>query len=75
LGKKLKTTDRIFEFVNSCEEPVPIKDIQAQLGLVAGIVSGSLASLCRSGRLVREKREITNGNGPKLRWVYFVKKD
>jgi hypothetical protein len=71
----MKTTDRIFELVNSCDEPVTLADIQAQLELTAGIVSGSLASLCRSGRLLRDRREVSNVNGPKMRWVYWAKKD
>jgi DNA-binding transcriptional regulator GbsR (MarR family) len=71
----LRTTDRIYEIIAASIEPVTLAEIQKNLDVSAGIVSGSLASLCRSKRLQREKREITNGNGPKLRWVYFLKKD
>ena len=70
----MKTTDRIFELV-AASGPVTLAEIQKNIELAAGIVSGSLASLCRSKRLLREKREVSNGNGPKMRWVYWVKKD
>jgi predicted transcriptional regulator len=71
----MRTTDRIFELVLASMEPVTLKEIQDKLEIQAGIVSGSLASLCRAGRLLREKREKTNGTGPKMRWVYWAKKD
>lgn len=71
----MRTTDRIYELVLASTEPITLKEIQDQLEITAGIVSGSLASLCRSGRLSRDKREKTSGNGPKMRWVYWVKKD
>ena len=66
----MKTTDRIFELVSNSTEAVTLKQLQDQLELKPGIVSGSLASLCRAGRLSREKVEKTNGNGPKLQWAY-----
>jgi predicted transcriptional regulator len=56
--------------VANATEPVTLKQLQDQLELKPGIVSGSLASLCRAGRLSREKIEKTNGNGPKLQWAY-----
>jgi predicted transcriptional regulator len=56
--------------VANATEPVTLKQLQDQLELKPGIVSGSLASLCRVGRLSREKVEKTNGNGPKLQWAY-----
>jgi predicted transcriptional regulator len=56
--------------VANATEPVTLKQLQDQLDLKPGIVSGSLASLCRAGRLSREKIEKTNGNGPKLQWAY-----
>lgn len=71
----MRTTDKIYELVLSSTEPMSLKEIQDKLEITAGIVSGSLASLCRAGRLCREKRERTNGAGPKLRWVYWCKKD
>lgn len=71
----MRTTDRIYELVLASTEPMTLKEIQDKLEITGGIVSGSLASLCRHGRLSREKREVTNGNGPKMRWVYWVKKD
>lgn len=66
----MKTTDRIFDIVSQSQEPVTLKQLQDQLEIKPGIVSGSLASLCRSGRLSREKIEKTNGNGPKMQWAY-----
>lgn len=70
----MRTTDRIYELVLASAEPMTLKEIQDKLEITGGIVSGSLASLCRHGRLAREKREVTNGNGPKMRWVYWAKK-
>jgi predicted transcriptional regulator len=71
----MKTTDRIYELVLASVEPVTLKEIRDKLEIQGGIVSGSLASLCRTGRLLREKREKTNETGPKMRWVYWAKKD
>jgi predicted transcriptional regulator len=71
----MKTTDRIYELVLASAEPVTLKEIRDKLEIQGGIVSGSLASLCRTGRLLREKREKTNETGPKMRWVYWAKKD
>jgi predicted transcriptional regulator len=71
----MKTTDKIYELVAASTEPVTLAQIQKNLELAAGVVSGSLASLCRSQRLMREKREVTNDNGPKMRWVYWAKKN
>lgn len=70
----MRTTDRIYELVLAAAEPMTLKEIQDQLEITAGIVSGSLASLCRSGRLLRERKERNGSNGPKMRWVYWVKK-
>ena len=66
----MKTTDRIYELVSNSSEAVTLKQLQDQLELKPGIVSGSLASLCRSGRLAREKTEVNGANGPKIRWTY-----
>ena len=66
----MRTTERIYVMVANATEPVTLKQLQDQLELKPGIVSGSLASLCRAGRLSREKVEKTNGNGPKLQWAY-----
>ena len=66
----MRTTERIYDMVANATEPVTLKQLQDQLELKPGIVSGSLASLCRAGRLSREKVEKTNGNGPKLQWAY-----
>ena len=71
----MRTTERIYDMVANATEPVTLKQLQDQLELKPGIVSGSLASLCRAGRLSREKVEKTNGNGPKLQWAYSCKKN
>jgi predicted transcriptional regulator len=70
--KHMKNTDKIFDFVNFADEPVTMKQLQDALEMKPGILSGSLASLCKSGRLTREKVERTNGNGPKMQWAYKV---
>lgn len=70
--KQMKNTDKIFDFINSADDLVTMKQLQDALEMKPGILSGSLASLCKSGRLVREKIERTNGNGPKMQWAYKV---
>jgi DNA-binding HxlR family transcriptional regulator len=70
--KQMKNTDKIFDFINSATDPVTMKQLQDGLDMKPGILSGSLASLCKSGRLTREKVERTNGNGPKMQWAYTV---
>lgn len=72
--KAMKTTDRIFDLVSTSTELMTLKQMQDQLELKPGIVSGSLASLVKSGRLTREKVERSNGNGPKMQWAYGVAK-
>ena len=71
----MKTTDRIFAMVSEATEPMTLKQLQDGLELKPGIVSGSLTSLCKSGKLIREKVERTNGNGPKQQWAYSCKKE
>lgn len=68
----MRTTDRIYEMIAGSTEPVTLKQLQDQLELKPGILSGSLASLVKSGRLMREKVERTNGNGPKMQWAYKI---
>lgn len=70
--KHMKNTDKIFDHINSASDLVTMKQLQDALEMKPGILSGSLASLCKSGRLVREKIERTNGNGPKMQWAYKV---
>ena len=70
----MKTTDRIYQIVVNSSEPVTFKQLQDPLELKAGVLSGSLASLVKSGRLSRVKAERTNSNGPKMQWVYSVAK-
>jgi hypothetical protein len=66
----LKTTDRILEVITASPEPVTLKQIQVQLGLSPGILSGSLVHLCKSNRVAREKIERSSGTGPKQQWCY-----
>lgn len=66
----MRTTDRIYEIVASATEPMTLKQIQDQIDLTPGILSGSLASLVKSKRLTRERVERTNGTGPKMQWAY-----
>lgn len=68
----MKTTDRIYDMISKSTEPMTLKQLQDPLDIKPGVLSGSLASLVKSGRLVREKVERTNGNGPKMQWAYTV---
>ncbi len=68
--KKLKTTDKIVEFITAQNRPVSLKEIQEALELKPNLVAGFLVSLCKSNRLCREKMERVNGNGPKMQWFY-----
>ena len=68
--KKLKTTDKIVEFITAQNRPVSLKEIQEALELKPNLVAGFLVSLCMSNRLSREKLERVNGNGPKMQWFY-----
>ena len=52
----MKTTDRIFAMVSEATEPMTLKQLQDGLELKPGIVSGSLTSLCKSGKLPRKGR-------------------
>lgn len=70
----MKTTDRIYDMVANSTEPMTLKQLQDPLELKPGILSGSLASLVKSGRLHRKKVERSNGNGPKMQWAYSVAK-
>ena len=66
----MKNTDAIYEFIKNATEPVVMKQLQDALEMKPGILSGSLVSLVKSGRLVREKIERISGNGPKMQWAY-----
>ena len=66
----MKTTDRILEVITVSSEPVTLKQIQAQLELSPGILSGSLVHLCKSNKITREKVERSSGTGPKQQWCY-----
>jgi len=68
----MKNTDAIYDFIKNATEPVVMKQLQDALEMKPGILSGSLVSLIKSGRLVREKIERISGNGPKMQWAYKV---
>lgn len=68
----MKYTDKIYEIISNSTDPVTLKQIQTQLELSPGMVSGSLISLLKSGKINREKIERTSGTGPKMQWSYKV---
>lgn len=55
------------------ESPKTLKQIQMALEMKPGSISGSLAYLRKSNKVVREKieREVTS-SGPKMQWCYKV---
>ena len=53
-GKKMKNTTRILEAISAATEPVTLNTLKNDLGMSPGIISGSLASLMKSGRLERQ---------------------
>jgi hypothetical protein len=70
-GKKMKNTTRILEAISSATEPVTFNALKAQLEMPPGIISGSLASLLKSGRL--ERQLLTAERGRKNIWGYVQK--
>lgn len=66
----MKHTTRILEIISKSTDPVTLKQIQSQLELNPGIVSGSLVHLCKSSKITREKMERSSGTGPKQQWCY-----
>lgn len=70
--KAVKNTDKILEIITNASEPITLKQIQDQTELKPGIVSGTLAHLCKAGVICREKVEKTSGNGPKMQWAYKI---
>jgi len=50
-GKKMKNTTRILEAISAATEPVTLNTLKNDLGMSPGIISGSLASLMKSGML------------------------
>ena len=70
-GKKMKNTTRILEAISAATEPVTFNTLKAQLEMPPGIISGSLASLMKSGRL--ERKLLTSKRGRKNIWGYVAK--
>jgi DNA-binding HxlR family transcriptional regulator len=70
-GKKMKNTTRILEAISAATEPVPLNTLKNDLGMSPGIISGSLASLMKSGRL--ERQQLTAEFGRKNIWGYVPK--
>lgn len=68
--KAVKNTERIIEYISTAENPVTLKELQTKLEMKPGIVSGSLASLLSSNRVIREKVARKEGNGRKEQWAY-----
>ena len=70
-GKKMKNTTRILEAISAATEPVTLNTLKNDLGMSPGIISGSLASLMKSGRL--ERQQLTSEFGRKNIWGYVAK--
>ena len=70
-GKKMKNTTRILEAISAATEPVTLNTLKNDLGMSPGIISGSLASLMKSGRL--ERQQLTSKRGRKNIWGYVAK--
>ena len=69
--RAMKHTTRILEAISAATEPVTFNTLKAQLEMPPGIISGSLASLIKSGRL--ERRQLTAQFGRKNIWGYVAK--
>lgn len=70
--KFMKHTQRVMETINSMEQPVTMKQLLDATELTPGILSGTLHSLCRQGKLSKEKVERSDNLGPKMKFVYKV---
>lgn len=71
-AKMQRNTDRIMEFIKSQSDFVTLKQIHEATELPMHILSGTLVSLCKSGKLHREKIERQSGTGPKKPWGYKI---
>lgn len=70
--RKMSNVEKIMEAIVKMEQPVTMKQLQDATELKPGILSGTLCSLCKQGRLSREKVEVEGKIGVKMRWVYKV---
>jgi hypothetical protein len=69
--RPMKNTTRILEAISAATEPVTLNTLKNDLGMSPGIISGSLASLIKSGRL--ERQQLTAEFGRKNIWGYVAK--
>ena len=69
--RAMKHTTRILEAISAATEPVTFNTLKAQLEMPPGIISGSLASLMKAGRL--ERKLLTSKRGRKNIWGYVAK--
>ena len=69
--RPMKHTTRILEAISAATEPVTFNTLKAQLEMPPGIISGSLASLLKSGRL--DRQQLTSEFGRKNIWGYVAK--
>jgi predicted transcriptional regulator len=69
--RAMKNTTRILEAISAATEPVTLNTLKNDLGMSPGIISGSLASLIKSGRL--ERQQLTAEFGRKNIWGYVAK--
>ena len=69
--RAMKHTTRILEAISAATEPVTFNTLKAQLEMPPGIISGSLASLMKAGRL--ERKLLTSERGRKNIWGYVAK--
>jgi predicted transcriptional regulator len=69
--RAMKNTTRILEAISAATEPVTLNTLKNDLGMSPGIISGSLASLMKSGRL--ERQQLTAEFGRKNIWGYVPK--
>lgn len=70
--KSMTNVNKILEAMSRLEQPVTMKQLLDATDLKPGVMSGTLFSLCKSGRLSREKMEVESKIGPKMKWVYKI---
>lgn len=70
--KHMSNTKQIMDTIASLEQPVTMKQLQDALELTPGVLSGTLFSLCKQGKLSKEKVERSDNFGPKMKFVYKI---
>ena len=71
-GKHMTNVEKIMQAIASMEQPVTLKQLQDATELKPGILSGTLFSLTKQGKLSREKIERSGKMGPEMKWVYKI---